>query len=188
MKRLAFSVLIAVAAIVSATPLYSHAEGKGSSWYRVPLKSGEADGGYQWSASATGPKGHSLRRICVHLSIAEPSREGLPVEGEESAGCGRLKGPKDSVSASGVYGSGESATKILGVAYRPIVRKVVLELSSGRQVYFPTIPIALSRTRHNVPMFRYIVAFLDKNECLRRITTYGESETVIAVDRETQCD
>lgn len=170
-------------------PPIGQAAVEGSGWYRVALDAGETSGGYHWGASATGRKTHLMKRICIDVSIVEPTRAGLPVEAEETKSCGRLTQPSDYVSTNVIFGDPEeSEGELHGLLFRPIVQKVVFSLNNGHRTAYPQSPNSISPTTGNIYRFRYLFLLLKRTECIKGITTYNRSGDVVAIYPEPQCD
>ena len=175
--------------VISAlTSVEADSEGR-EGWYHALVESGKTDG-YDWGVNIKGPKHMPLKRVCeVAVRIAPYNPEIGYVESDETSLCGDLLRPSDSVSIAMPLGNSETGmTTLLATVYRPIVREVAFVLSTGeRQVYRPSPVNVPRRAARGIPMFRYLVALLDGESCIRRVTTLDGKGSVIDDEKRFAC-
>jgi hypothetical protein len=148
--------------------------GRQDRWFDVSLEHGETASGYVWGAGARVRKGSHLTDVCATLSLTEPQREDAPyVEGTDATDCGSVRRSVESVVSSVSMGQSASSVSVVEALYRPIVRKVRLELSTGeKKVFLPRVPMLAPGGKRVVPMFRYLVLPLEGQVCIRRILSF----------------
>ena len=152
-------------------------------WYKVTLEEGETHG-FSWVVGAKGRTHEPLKEICVLAGIIAPPEPNVPYgEGSNVSVCGSAMKPAESVSANATLGS--TGTSFLTTIYRPVVRKVVFLLSTGkRKVFRPKEPRLPNREEVGIPAFRYLVASFDGGACVRGVTTFDVKGQVIAREGE----
>lgn len=183
------AILIAIAGALALSLLVSPgAAGSKVSWFHAMLKRGETKG-YHWAVGVKGRKHEPLSEICAQISMVEPPRDDAPyVEGRDATDCGRLRQPSDSVSSTDSFGSGVSRVAVLEVVYRPIVRKVTFILATGeRRVFRPHPPDVPNRAARGIPIFRYLVAPLEGETCIRRVATFDGRGRVVSNEARPRC-
>jgi hypothetical protein len=161
----------ALLAVVALATLVSHAGASGDRWYQAALDHGETQG-YRWGVSAKLPKHKPLDEICLMVAYLVPPDPDIPyVEEDDTAICGSLKRPTESVSLGVTLGS--SGAQFQAALYSPIVRKVVFLLSTGeRRVFRPRAPRIPNRKAMGIPSFGYVIAPIDGGACVRAVTTF----------------
>jgi hypothetical protein len=155
----------------------------GDHWYKVTLEEGETQG-FSWVVGAKGRTHEPLREICALAAIIAPPEPNVPYgEGSNVSVCGSAMKPAESVSANAKLGS--TGTSLLTTIYRPVVRKVVFLLSTGkRKVFRPKKPRLANREERGIPAFRYLVASFDGGACVRSVTTFDGRGRVISKEGE----
>jgi hypothetical protein len=166
-------------------PTMSLGTSKQDRWYHTTLAMGKTAEGYQWAVGAKGRKGHTLDEICATLSMSEPPRPDVPyVEGTDSADCGSVRYPTESIRSSVSMGSVE----VVEILYRPVVRKVRVVLNSGEEsVVWLRVPQISRRAERDIPMFRFFALPLEGDACIRRITSYDGRGNTIKSEKTESC-
>ena len=157
-------------------------------WYQAALDQGETRS-YHWTAGVKGPKYEPLKEICAQVGMVEPLKDdSIYAEGREATDCGSLLSARDSVAPSVAFGSGASKLTVLATLYRPKVRKVTFVLSTGeRRVYIPRMPKIPNQRMRGIPVFRYMVASLDGETCIRRVTTLDGKGGIVSNEGRPSC-
>lgn len=119
------------------------------------------------------------------VSVLEPFEEGAPfIEGSDAKVCGAMPDASVSMSLGDTLVSGASKLSLNVVLYRPIVRKVAFILGTGeRRIYMPRVPEIPNRSQRGIPVFRYVVASLEGEACVRRVATFDRRGGVIRSER-----
>lgn len=156
-------------------------------WSTIDLTYGAIDG-YEWAAGVKVPQG-SLNRICAGLSMLEPPRkDGGDVEGTSALECSSLRDRTQAASASVSFGAGPSRVVVLEWVYRPVVRRVRLEIAGkGVKVFSTQAADIPDRQARGIPSFRYLVLPRRGEVCIRRITSLDRTGAPIAEEDRPPC-
>jgi hypothetical protein len=189
MPRIGAAVTITLMILaLSALGSQAVAESSKVRWFQAKLASGETEG-YHWSVGAKGPKYEPLSQLCTQVSIIEPPRNDVPyVEGQDAADCGRLRVATDAVSSVESLGSNRSGVTVLEALYRPLIRKVAVDLAGGERKFYRTrVPQLSNRSDRGIPMFRYVVASLKGGDCIRRLIAFDGKGKVVSKQTSPPC-
>lgn len=183
--------ILIMVAITSGVVALLGSNGAGANsphWYQIELETDETDE-YHWAVGAKGLKGKPLGKICALVSLIAPAAPDAPyLEGRDSVQCGTLAEPRDWVSGNTSFGSGDSRLVVFTGLYRPIVRKVAFLLGGAeRRVFLPRMAKVDNRQVRGIPRFRYFVAPLKGETCIRKVTLFDGKGEVIHRESEPPC-
>jgi len=186
-KRSIHLVAGAVLALVCFCILVPDSFGSGGQdrWLNVSLEHGETASGYAWATGARIRKGSKLTDVCTAISVTEPQQDDAPyVEGIDAADCGSLRHPAETVVSFLPMGRNAFSVGVVEALYRPVVRKVRVDLSTGEKKVFLPRAVRLSRgDKGVVPIFRYLVLTLEGQICIRRMLSYDHGGRLIEQEK-----
>jgi hypothetical protein len=191
-QKVAFvSLFLAVTAVVmsfgvpTASPALASAK---SSWFSGQLDNGEIRG-YRWAVGVKIEKRAPLHRACALTSMVEPPREDVPyVEAEDASDCGGLSSPSDFIASTVFFGSGSGRVAILGLIFRPVVRRATFVLDTGERLRLGTLaPRIKNQSVRGIPRFRYLSVPFEGDYCVHRVMLFDERDKLVSSEARSFC-